>query len=45
MERHFEKSKFSVWNNKWSEVYDFTPSPGTTNKNSRNWKPMDMKER
>ncbi|GMI44319.1 hypothetical protein TrCOL_g11365 [Triparma columacea] len=42
MAKHFEKSKLSVWNNKWSEVYDFTPSAGCTNKNSRNWAPMDM---
>ena len=34
----FEGAGLSVWNNKWSEVYDFTPSAGTTNKNSGNWK-------
>ncbi len=38
----FEKSKLSVWNNKWSEVYDFTPSPGAGNKTSANWKAMNM---
>mmetsp|Transcript_11472 Transcript_11472/g.23485 ORF Transcript_11472/g.23485 Transcript_11472/m.23485 type:complete len:365 (-) Transcript_11472:23-1117(-) len=42
MASHFEKSKLSVWNNKWSEVYDFTPSAGCTNKNSNNWSPLDM---
>ena len=34
--------KLSVWNNKWSEVYDFTPPEGCGNNNSSNWSPIDM---
>ncbi|OQR91292.1 XRP2-like protein [Achlya hypogyna] len=31
LQEQLDKSKFSIWNNKWSEVYDFTPQNG-------NWK-------
>jgi hypothetical protein len=40
--QQFERAKLSVWNNKWSEVFDFTPSEGGGNKTSTNWAPMDM---
>jgi len=42
MAAQFEHARLSVWNNKWSEVFDFTPSEGCGNKTSKNWKAMDM---
>ncbi|KAH9105520.1 hypothetical protein AeMF1_018699 [Aphanomyces euteiches] len=33
LQRQLDISKFSVWTNKWSEVFDFTPAPG-------NWVPQ-----
>ena len=38
----FESAKLDCWNNKWSEVFDFTPPEGCGNKTSTNWKPMAM---
>lgn len=42
LQADFEDCNLSVWNNKWSEVYDFTPPSNCGNNNSTNWKSLDM---
>lgn len=38
--QHMTAAKLSIWNNKWSEVYDFTPSSAGNHHNSSNWKSL-----
>ncbi|TYZ57059.1 hypothetical protein PybrP1_010711 [[Pythium] brassicae (nom. inval.)] len=35
LQQQFDRANFSVWNNKWSEIYNFTPDHGA-------WKPLQM---
>ncbi|OWY98762.1 hypothetical protein PHMEG_00030394 [Phytophthora megakarya] len=36
LHQQFRQAKFSPWNNKWSEIFDFTPDHG-------GWKPLPMR--
>ncbi|KAG1700755.1 hypothetical protein DVH05_011614 [Phytophthora capsici] len=36
LQQQFRQAKFSPWNNKWSEIFDFTPDHG-------GWKPLPMR--
>ncbi|KAG3206687.1 hypothetical protein PC128_g651 [Phytophthora cactorum] len=36
LQQQFRQVKFSPWNNKWSEIFDFTPDHG-------GWKPLPMR--
>ncbi|KAI9987130.1 hypothetical protein PInf_023005 [Phytophthora infestans] len=36
LQEQFRQAKFSPWNNKWSEIFDFTPDHG-------GWKPLPMR--